>query len=94
MTLSVLADRVPDARHKVPASQLMKGLSTAAVNYTHSDRSFSPFWSNIGLTFGANCGIDQVHFHYNRQTVTTAGDAFGLAEPASHRFSAHMYALA
>ncbi|NQY41529.1 MAG: hypothetical protein HRT80_15715 [Henriciella sp.] len=85
MTLSVLADPAPDARRKVSASQLMKRLSTEAVNYTHSDRSFSPFWSNIGLTFGANCGIDQVHFHYNRQTVTTAGDAFGFAEPAHIR---------
>ena len=53
--------------------------------YDHPDRSYSPFWSNIGLTFGPEQGIEGLHLYYNRHTLTFGLPAVTSGVPASER---------
>lgn len=85
MTALASAEPSISKRDKILAADLVNRLSTEEVNYTHEDRSFSPFWSNIGLTFGRDCGIDALHFHYNRRTVTIGNGVLAMQKKASKR---------
>ena len=40
-----------------------------ALNYSSAMKSFSPFYSDIGLGIGSESGIDCLFFHYNRATT-------------------------
>jgi hypothetical protein len=42
------------------------------MDYSISDRSFSPHYSDIGLGFDGTPGIRNLYFHYNRNTTTFA----------------------
>ena len=39
------------------------------LDYSHPDRSFSPFYSDMGLGFDAQAGIACLYLHYNRRTT-------------------------
>ena len=41
----------------------------SSLDYSHPDRSFSPFYSDLGLGFDARAGIACLYLHYNRRTT-------------------------
>ena len=67
------------------AASLLAGLGPDAIAYDHPERSYSPFWSNIGLTFGPEQGIAGLHLHYNRRTLTLGAPALASGLAATGR---------
>jgi hypothetical protein len=72
-------------RRSVLAADLLAMVPADHIAYAHPDRSFSPFWSNIGLTFGDQQGIGTVHLHYNRRTIALGGPALAANAAALGR---------
>ncbi len=65
MTLSENADK---------ATRLLAALGNT-LDYDHQERSFSPFYSDLGLGFNDQPGIAHLYLHYNRRT-TQLGEPF------------------
>ena len=50
------------------AADLLLDTPADQISYRDADRSFSPFYSNIGLTFDKNAGVASIELHFNRRT--------------------------
>ena len=59
---------LPHVSPRQLALDVLAHLPESATRYDTADRSFSPFFSNIGLGLGATSGIETVFTHYNRRT--------------------------
>ena len=73
MTLNIAPTDLPVSALDLLTDMAASPDMDARLRYDHPDRSYSPFWSNIGLSFGAEQGIEALHLYYNRHTLS-----FGL----------------
>ena len=71
-----------DHLHTISALQLLLETPGDQIAYNDPDRSFSPHYSNIGLTFDDLGGIASIELHYNRRTQSIA-PAMSSAKPSA-----------
>lgn len=50
----------------------------ATLRFDNAERSFSPWYSDIGLGFDDRGGIGKLYLHYNRKTISVGDPFFGL----------------
>lgn len=63
----------------IPAADLFLADELNTTQFDTPDKSYSPFYSNIGLTFGDVGQIDGIQLHYNRVTQKIGNPAVSVA---------------
>lgn len=66
------------------AGQLLAALADN-LDYSDPERSFSPFYSDLGLAFDEQAGIAHLYLHYNRRTTTLGTPFLALPGEPTHQ---------
>jgi hypothetical protein len=61
------------------------------LDYSHPDRSFSPFYSDLGLGFDDSAGIAHLYLHYNRRTTAMGAPLLPLPGAPQRREQTALY---